>query len=122
MNWKYLFMSYQHQFTDDNSLIHALALCSFYLSFMCFCFKAPSFIAKKKENLKLMKAKNKKQKFTAEEIQKASRHFERHDLTNTAGDTLRHHGGLNTWARGPGAGGSSQRDCNTQRLTQSQLS
>ena len=37
---------------------------------MCFCFKAPSFIAKKKENLKLMKAKNKKQKFTAEEIQR----------------------------------------------------
>ena len=46
-----------------------------------------------------MKAKNKKQKFTAEEIQKASRHFERLDLTNTPGDTLRHHGGLNTWAR-----------------------
>lgn len=54
-------MSYQYQFTDDNSLIHALVLYSFYPSFMSFCFKAPSFTVRKKENLKLMKAKDKKQ-------------------------------------------------------------
>ena len=68
-------MSYQHQFTDDKSLIHALVLCSFYASFLFFWFKAPSFTVRKKENLKLMKAKDKKQKFTAEEIQKASKHL-----------------------------------------------
>lgn len=92
-------MSYQHQFTDDNSLIHALVLCTFYPSFMSFWFKAPSFIVRKKENLKLMKAKDKKQKFIAEEIQKASRHFERLALTSRPGDTFRYHGGLNTRAQ-----------------------